>query len=184
MTRALVALALCGAAIGGCTAGRTRVLVDYRGAQPVRVLAVDAVNTTGRDLPMPSAGLIERAVQVVTQQAPPTDTIPDAFVTAATERLAQSQMRSAAPGAAAQDRLQITLRQWEVRDEDSSGAVVFVGTAYELLDAHGAVLWAVEQDGLPVRLSGPNLSRYEVARIARTCIDAALASLPAPAASH
>jgi len=184
VTRALVALAVCSAAMSGCAAGRTRVIVDYRGAEPVRALTVDAVNDTGRELPMPPVGLIEQAVRLVTQQAPPTSTIPDAFATAAAERLVQLQVGVATPGGAAHDRLQITLTRWDVRDEGGSGAVVLVGAGYELVDEHGAILWAVEQSGLPVRLSGPNLSRYEVARIARTCIDAALVSLPTPAASH
>jgi hypothetical protein len=154
------------------------VIVEYRGAEPVHALAVDAVNATGRDLPLPPAGLIEQAVQMLTREAPATGTIPDAFATAAAERLAESQVRIEAAGGAAQSRLVITLRRWEVRDDGGSGAVAFVDASYDLHDEHGPVVWAVEQNGLPVRLSGPNLSRSEVARIARTCIDAAVASLP------
>lgn len=177
MRPTIVALALCVVA-GSCASGRTRVVVGYRGTEPVHALSIDAVNSTERELPMPQAGLIEQAVRLVTQQPPPTTTIPDAFATAAAERLAQLRVQIATAGSVAEQRLQINLKRWDLRDDDASGAVAFVSASYQLLDQHGTVLWAVEQDRLPVRLSGPNLSRYEVARIARTCVDAALPSLP------
>ncbi len=179
MNRPLAALAVSAVVVTGCAGGRTRVVVAYRGAEPVRALTVDATNDTGRELPMPPAGLIEEAVRLVTREASPTATIPDAFATTAAERLAESRVRVAAPGTA-QDRLAISLKRWDVRDEGGSGAVVVVSVDYQLLDDRGTVLWAVEQDRQLVRLSGPNLSRYEVTRVARTCIDAALESFPTP----
>ena len=158
------------------------MIVAYRGTEQVRAVAINAVDATGRDLPMPQAGLIEQAVRLVTRQTPPTTTIPDAFATAAAERLAQLQVEIATAASAVAQQLEINLTGWDLRDNGASGAVAFVSASYQLLDQHGTALWAVEQDRLPVRLSGPNLSRYEVARIARTCVEAALSSLPTPAA--
>ncbi len=158
------------------------MVVAYCGTEPVRTVTVSALDATGRDLPMPQAGLIEQAVRLVTRQPPLTTTIPDAFATAAIERLAQLQVQIATAGSTAAQRLEINLTRWDLRDDGASGAVAFVSANFQLLDQHGSLLWAVEQDRLPVRFSGPNLSRYEVARIARTCVEAALASLPTPAA--
>lgn len=184
MRRTLLALAVCGTTAGGCAGGRTRLAVAYHGTEPVQAVSINAVDATGRDLPMPQPGLIEQAVRLVTQQPPPTATISDAFAMAAAERLAQQQVEIATAGSASAQRLEITLIGWDLHNDGSSGAVAFVSASYQLLDQTGSVLWAVAQDQLPVRLSGPNLSRYEVARIARTCVDAALASLPTPAVSH
>jgi hypothetical protein len=158
------------------------MVVAYCGTEPVRAVTINAVDATGRDLPMPQAGLIEQAVRLVTRQPPPTTTIPDAFATAAADRLEQLHVQIATAGNTAAQRLEINLTRWDLRDDGASGAVAFVSATYQLLDAHGSILWAVEQDRLPARFSGPNLSRYEVARIARTCVGAALASLPTPAA--
>lgn len=181
MRRTLLALAVCAtAAVEGCAGGRTRIVTAYRGTEPVRAISINAVDATGRDLPMPQPGLIEQAVRLITQQPPPTATIPDAFAMAAAEHLAQQQVEIVSADTSA-ERLEVTLTGWDLRNDGASSAVAFVSASYQLLDEHRTVLWTVEQRSLPVRLSGPNVSRYEVARIARTCIEAALASLPTPA---
>jgi hypothetical protein len=82
------------------------------------------------------------------------------------------------PGdAAATPCLRISLIQWDVRNDGAPGAVVFVSADYELLDARGEVQWHVVQDRLPIRLSGPNISRYEVTRASHECVERALATL-------
>jgi len=170
----LAMLAFCSACARG---GQARTLIKYQSSQPLGRVRVEAVNATGRELPLPPPGLIEQAVRVVTQQPEIRSSISDAFAHAAAERLASISVivepDSSAP------LLRISLERWDLRDGEATGAVVFVSADYELLDDNGLVLWEVKQERQPVRLSGPNLSRYEVARVARTCVDDALASLPA-----
>jgi len=173
---AVALLVVCGAC---ASVPRTQVLVDYKDAEPVRQVVLEAVNATGHDLPMPPPGIIEQAVRLVTRTADAAPTVPDAFVRAATERLADMNIRVAA----SDRRLRITIRDWDVRDGAATGAVVFVTAEYELLGAHDEMLWHVRQDRLPVRPSGPNLDRSEVARVVGSCVDQALLSLPAPHAA-
>lgn len=159
----------------GCVAtSHTRVLVAYEGAQPPDNVALEAVNATGHALPLPRPGLIEEAVRVVTQQPPPESSIVDAFVDAATEHLTKMQIGVAAPAGLT---LRIRLLGWDVNNATAAGGVAVVSAEYQLLDEAGGVRWAVEQDGLRIRLGGPNLSRYEIARITRTCVALAFASL-------
>jgi hypothetical protein len=176
-------LILCSAC---ATAPRTHVLVDYTGAEPVGQVVVEPVNATGHDLPMPPPGLVEQAVRFVTRASDPEPTVADAFERAATERLADKNIRVAPSAAAADRRLRVTLLDWDVRDGAATGIVVFVTADYQLLGARDEVLWEVRQDHLPVRPNGPNMDRSEVARVARSCVDLALASLPGPhaAAAH
>ncbi len=163
----------------GCArVGQTRTVVAYQSTQPLGPVRVEAVNATGSELPVPPPGLIEQAVRLLTQQAPRQSSIPDAFATAAVERLGSTSAVAAGPDSAA-PLLRISLERWEVRDGEAAGGVVFVTADYQLLDAQGQLLWRARQEQRPVRLSGPNLRRYEVARVARACVDDALAALPA-----
>lgn len=176
MRRFVAAFLICSA----CAAvPRTQVLVDYKGAEPVQQVVLEAVNATGQDLPMPPPGIVEQAVRLVMRTTDAQPTVPDAFARAATERLADMNIRVAASNR----RLRITIRDWDVRDGAATGAVVFVTAEYELLGAHDETLWHVRQDRLPVRPSGPNLDRSEVARVVGSCVDQALVSLPAPHAA-
>jgi hypothetical protein len=178
--RALIFLALCSA----CAAGsRTRVVVPYRPAEPVDRVAVEAANATGNELPMPQPGIIEQAVRFVLGRPQTLSTIAEAFARAAADRLAAMHVHVESPRVTADQVLRITLRGWEVRDGVAAGTVVFVSADYELLDPGGNLLWEVAHDHLPIRLGGPNLSRHEVERIARNCIDSAFASLPAAPAA-
>lgn len=170
-----VALILCSAC---AITPHTKVLVEYTRAEPIERVAVEVVNATGQELPMPQAGIIEQAVRLVTRQPEPESTVTDAFVRAATEHLTGMNLRVDTSDTTAGWRLRVTLESWDVRDNGTAGAVVVVSANYQLLDSDGAVSWEAQQDRLPVRLDGPNLSRHEVAHIARTCVDLGLASLP------
>ena len=128
---------------------------------------------------MPEPGMIEQVVRFVLDRPQAHSTIADAFARAAADRIAETDVRIDSPRGATDHVLRIMLREWEVRDGVAAATVVFVSADYELLDPGGDVLWAVTHDHLPMRLGGPNLSRYEVERIARRCADLALASLPA-----
>lgn len=162
---------------GGCASvGQTRTVIRYQSSQPLEPVRVEAVNATGGELPVPPPGLIEQAARLVMQQAPRRFSIPDAFATAAAERLGSMSAVAAGSDSAA-PLLRISLERWDVRDGQAAGGVVFVTADYQLLDPQGQLLWRARQEQRPVRLSGPNLSRYEVARVARMCVDDALASL-------
>jgi hypothetical protein len=170
---AFVALAVCSA----CVVRRTTIVVPFQATLPPERAAVTAVNDTGRELPMPQAGIIEQAVRVVSRQPQSDGTISGAFARAATARLVGRHVSVVPSDTAAAAQLQVHLTGWDVRDGASAGGVVFVSADYRLLDAQGTVLWEVKQDRLPVRLAGPNLSRHEVGRIADASVDAAFASL-------
>jgi hypothetical protein len=169
----LATLLLCGAC---ATSQHTRVLVAYTRTEPIAPVVVQAVNATGGELPTPQAGLIARAVRLITRQPAAEPTIPDAFAHAAAAYLTGMNVTAAATDTTPAWQLRITLTQWDVRDRPGTGAVVFVSATYQLLDDQ-AVLWAAQQDGLPVRLDSPTLGRYEIAHIARRCVDLALESL-------
>jgi hypothetical protein len=175
----LGALLACSVWAGACAADRhTRTAVEYSLREPVGPVAVETVNATGRALPLPSAGLIERAVRLVTRQPEAESSVADSFTEAAMENLSNMGIHAASSEVVGARRLRISLTDWDAQDAASSEGVVFVGADYQLVDAHGGLLWEVVQSRLPVRLSGPNLSRYEVARVARTCVERAFASLP------
>jgi hypothetical protein len=154
--------------------------MEYTRPEPIGPVAVEAINDTGHALPMPPAGLIEQAVRVVTQQAAPASSIVDTFAETATAHLADRQVRVVASGTQPIRRLRVSLTGWDVNDAAAAAAVVFVSVDYQLLDEHGELLWQMKQERWPVRLSGPNLSRYEVTRTAEACVDAALTSLAGP----
>lgn len=171
-----VALNLCSACAG---TSHTKVLVAYTRAEPIeRVAAIEAVNATGRELRMPQAGVIEQVVRLVTRQPEPQSTVTDAFAQAASEHLADMNIRVDTSDSSAGWRLRVTLASWDVRDNEMAGAVVVVSANYRLLDTGGAVSWEVQQDRLPIRVDGPNLTRHAVTQIARSCMDRALESLP------
>jgi hypothetical protein len=180
VSRAAVgALLACSLWAGACAGDRhTRVAMEYQLHEPVGPVAVATVNATGRTLPVPPAGLIEQAVRLVTREAEAELSIEDMFTLVAGEQLSSMGIRAAPPNVAGTRRLRISLTDWDVRDAASSEGVVFVSAEYALVDAQGGVLWQVVQSRLPMQLSGPNLSRFEVARVARTCVERAFASLP------
>ncbi len=167
---------LLGLCVGCAGVRHTRVRVAYTRAEPVQRVAVEAENATGRDLPAPPPGLIEQAVRLVSRQPAPEASVAEAFARAATARFAEQPVGAVSNVGC--DRLQIRLTAWDMDNAGAAGAVVFVSAMYVLLDPRGTIVWQVEQDRLPVRLSGPNLSRYEVERVARTCVELALESLP------
>jgi hypothetical protein len=180
VSRAAVgALLLCSVWAGACATDRhTRIAVQYSLREPVGPVAVETVNATGRALPLPSAGLIERAVRLVTRQQEAESSITDTFTEAAAEDLSRMGIHTTSSEVAGARRLHISLTDWDVQDGASSEGVVFVNADYQLVDAQGGLLWEVVQSRFPVRLSGPNLSRYEVVRVARACVEHAFVSLP------
>jgi hypothetical protein len=178
-------LALCVAGASGACARvpHTRVVIAYARNEAVERVRVEITNATGHELPMPPGGVIEQAVQLVTQQPAAQSTITDAFARAVDARLAAMNIRVVTGEARAQH-LRVSLEAWDLSNGNAAGAVVFVTADYQLFDDNGAVLWQVRQARLPVHLSGPNLSRYEVGRAADTCVAQALATLPAHRASE
>lgn len=170
----LVVLAVCSA----CAAPRLTVVVPFQAAMPIDRVTVAVLNETGRELPMPQAGVIEQVVRVFTGEPGSEPTIADAFARAAATQLEDRHVRVLPSSATAVAHLRVSLIGWEVRDGTSAGGIVSVTADYRLLDAERTVVWEVKQDRLPVRLAGPNLSRYEVGRIATKCVAAAFASFP------
>jgi hypothetical protein len=172
----LILLAVC-----GCTAARhTRVVVDYRSDKPLEEVTVEVVNSTGRELPLPPGGLVEQAAHAITRKPGQESSVVNVLCRTLASRLEERSVRIIASGAAAERRLRVRLIGWDVQNDGSVGAVVFVTADYSLLDPEGTLLWKVAQDRLPVRLSGPNLSRHEIERITDTSVHLALASLPRP----
>jgi hypothetical protein len=151
---------------------RTRVVLDERPSTEIGGVAVTAVNGTGRELPMPQPGIVERAVIAATGAPPARATVADAFAEAAATRLSSA---AAADGR----RLRITLLAWDVRNDGAAGAVVFVSAKYDLFEADGRLVWQALQERLPVRSSGPNVDRHEVSLIAERSVADALALLGA-----
>ncbi len=172
----LAALALC----AGCARGpRVQVVTPYAGETlPARV-RVESVNATGRELPLPPAGFFEQAVRVLTRRSDPQASVTDAFRHAASERIRDMGVEASLFGGTHIPRFLVTLRVWEVRDGEATGAVVVASADYQLLDTAGHALWAARVERQLVRLSGPNLSTYDVGRVARTCAELGLASLKA-----
>jgi len=161
-------------AFGCTTAPRSRILVPYTLTEPLNRLALEAVNASGHELPMPQAGLLEQVARLVMQQPDDETSLVDAFARAASDRLGAMKI---AVTPAATRRLRISLAGWDFHGGGAAGSVVFVTASYELLDPGGKRLWQVEQTRLPIRVDGPDLSRTEVARIARRCVEQAFASL-------
>jgi hypothetical protein len=177
MNRRAIAIVAATGLAACARAPHTRVVVAYSPISRLDSVTLQAVNATGRDLPMPPPGLIERAVGFITGQPGPTSDIVDAFAQAAAARLAAAGVRIDPSDVAAHRRLRISLTSWDVRNGNSSSGVVFVNADYQLVDERDTILWEVRQDNLPVRLTGPNLSRVEVGHVAGACVDAALESL-------
>src|SRR5262249_26029353 len=125
-------------------------------------------------------GLIEHAVRIITRQGEARTDIADAFAQAAHEELAEIGIPIAMPSLPDPHRLRIRVVGWDPEDATGAGGVVFVSANYQVVDRRGEPLWEVVQSRLPVRLSGPNLSRAEVGRVTRICVAQALASLPRP----
>jgi len=70
-----------------------------------------------------------------------------------------------------------------VRDVDlcnlpTAGAVAFVSTAYVLSDTDGVVFWEADETRLPVRLGGSDLTCAALAKIVAEAVSGALALLP------
>ncbi len=168
---AVAALALC----SGCGSTRqVQVLTPYAAdTLPARV-HVDAVNATGRELPLPPAGLVERTVRMLTRESDPRLSVTDVFQHVTAERAQNMGIEAAASDDGRAPRLLVTLRLWDVRDGEATGAVVFVSADYQLLDPARHVQWEVRLERRPVRLSGPNLGGYDVWQVARTCTDLGL----------
>lgn len=163
------------AVVAACaTPQRTRVLVPYTLAEPLDRVTLEAVNASGHELPMPPPGLLEQVVRLVTQQPEADSSLANTFERAASDRL--DAMKIAVTPAATRH-LRISLVGWDFHGGGAASSVVFVTVAYELLDAGGKPLWKVEQIRLPIRVNGPDLSRAEVARIARCSVEQAFASL-------
>jgi hypothetical protein len=154
----------------------TRVVLDYTGTEPIRDVTVAAVNGTGQELAMPPAGIIEQAGRMFGGHSDAEATIIDAFAHTATLVLTAHHMRVVPNPSGADRHLVIHVTQWDVRNDGAAGAVVFVSADYQLLDAHNHTLWHVVQDRLPIRLSGPNISRHEVVRAAHECVERAVAA--------
>jgi hypothetical protein len=161
-------------AFGCTTLSRSRVLVPYTLPELPDRVAIEAVNASGHELPMPQAGLLEQVARLITKQPDDEPSLVDAFARAASERLGAMKI-AVAP--AAKRRLRISLAGWDFHGGGTAGSLVFVTASYELLDPGGERLWQVEQTRLPIRIDGPDLSRTEVAHIARRCVEQAFASL-------
>jgi len=163
------------AVVTGCaTPQRTRVVLPYTLAEPLDRVTLEAVNASGHELPLPPPGLLEQAVRFVTQQPEADSSLVDTFERAASNRLDAMKI---AVTATATRHLRISLVGWDFHGGGAAGSVVFVTAGYELLDPAGKPLWKVEQTRLPIRVNGPDLSRAEVARIARRSVEQAFASL-------
>src|SRR5262249_20875896 len=67
----LLALCAAGVSAGACACARvplTRVVVAYARGEAVELVRVEVANATGHELPMPPGGVVEQAVQLVTEQ--------------------------------------------------------------------------------------------------------------------
>jgi hypothetical protein len=175
------ALALAAVLSACATAAHTRLVVPYATPEPIGRVAVEAVNSTGRTLALPGASLVSRVAQALGERTAPEPDLTDVFASATSVRLEELGARVVGPDAAPDRRVRVTLRAFDLQNDGEAGAIVFVTATYELSERDGQVLWKASQDRLPARLTGPNLSRYEVSRIAAKSVESGLASLgPSP----
>jgi hypothetical protein len=168
---ALLVLAACaGADVRWCPVEAETIAVEET--------AVEVVNATGRPLPEPRSGLVDEIARRATRIAPAPFSTAGAFSAAATAALREKGVRTSELRKAELPIFRVTVRDLEVRDADSAGAVAFVSASYALLDAQGHAVWTATQRRVPVRLGGPDLTRAAVTRIATEAVAHALDGFP------
>lgn len=147
----------------------------------VRQARIEVNSEGARPLAAPRRDLGDQIGRLWKEPATPPSAV-DAFAAAAAVELEKRGIQTRRGGDSTLPVLRIALRDLDLRNGEAAGSVAFVSARYTLVDAGGEALWETEQERLPVRLGGPDLTESTLARIAAVAVGRALASLSVSAA--